>query len=330
MNDEDVRRLLHDAVDDLRPEERLTEIRARAHGERGSGRYRRYAVTAVAAAATAAVVGTVVWAGGAFVPNPTESTAPPAEGTSAATPSAAPHRFTAAIYWLGQTPQGVRLYREFQDVAGATQLEAAVDAAISGTPDDPDYRAPWPGTQLVSARVDRGLIRVDLDEAPTAADAVSPAEGSQALEQVIRTAQAAVGRRLPVQFQVDGNPVAEVFGQPTAEPLAEGEWSEVLALVSLSDPAEGAVVTGEVLTVTGVASSFEATVPWRVLRDGVAVRRGIFTATGWVDRLHPFRGTIDVSGLAPGRYLLEVSTSDPSGGAEGAAPFRDTRGFEVR
>lgn len=324
MNDERLRRLLHETVEDVTPADRLEDILTTARAE-DPGPNRRTYVVAVAAAATAAVVGLVAWAGGTFDRDPVVSPA----GQPTAGPAPTVEDFTAAIYWLGDTPRGVRLYREFRGVTGATELEAAVAAALSGTPEDPDYRTPWRDTELVSAAVDGDVIRVELDAAPTAGDASDQTEAAQALEQVIRTAQAAVGSRLPVQFQVAGNPVAEVFGEPTSEPLTEGEWSDVLSLVSLSDPAEGTIVSDGTLQVRGVASSFEATVPWRILQDGTVVDEGFFTADGWIDRLHPYRGEIDVTELPSGGYVLEVSTSDPSAG-EGPGPSTDTRGFTVR
>lgn len=338
MNDDRLSRLLHETVDDLTPADRLDDIREVVNDREVPMPARRYAVAAVAAVATAGVLGVVAWAGGILGADPTEppahqptvATDPSTTPTDSTDPSPGAEESTAAIYWLGDTPQGVRLYREFQDVSGTTPLEAALVTAIAGSPDDPDYRTPWSGTELVTARVDGEVILIELDRAPAASDARNAEEAALALEQLIRTAQAAIGRRLPIQFAVAGNVVAELFGQPTSEPLVEGEWSEVLALVSLSDPAEGTTVPDDVLAVRGVASSFEATVPWRILHEGAVVVKGSFTAEGWVDRLHPFDGEIDLTDLAPGEYVLEVATADPSGGAEGPGPFRDTRTFEVR
>lgn len=364
MNQDRLRRLLHETVDDLAPDDRLEEIREGTRTDSGFRSRRAYAGLAAAAVATAAVVGTVAWAGGSLGSDPVVSpadqaseaadTTPPPEPTpsepaspdptpseparteptqapepsGSGSPEPATEEFTAALYWLGDTARGARLYREFQRVTGSTELAAAVDAAIAGAPDDPDYRTPWPDTDVVSATADGGVIRIGLDAAPAAGDAANSTEASLALEQVVRTAQAAAGARLPVQFLVDGSPVAEVFGEPTAEPVSEGEWSEVLSLVSLSDPAEGTTVNGDALAVAGVASSFEAHLDWRILRDGSPVADGFFTADGWMGRLHPFDGEIDVAGLAPGSYVLEVTTSDPSGG-EGPGPFRDTRSFSI-
>ena len=105
---------------------------------------------------------------------------------------------------------------------------------------------------------------------------------------------------------------------------------EVMALVQLDAPLEGAVVSGS-FTASGRADSFEATVPWR-LEDaaGQVVREGFATAEGWAQRLYPWETEVDVSGLAPGTYTFVASTSDPSGGTEGPGPTTDTRTVVVR
>jgi len=141
--------------------------------------------------------------------------------------------------------------------------------------------------------------------------------------------QAAAGQRLPVQFLSDGLPIDRVYGVPTAEPIVDADQLEVLALVSISNPAEGRVVQGA-FSADGVASSFEGTVPWELRdADGTAVRSGFAQGT-MEDHLTPWEtGTIDVSDLAPGSYVFWASTDDPSGG-EGGGPTADTRTVVIR
>jgi hypothetical protein len=128
-----------------------------------------------------------------------------------------------------------------------------------------------------------------------------------------------------VQFVHDGNPVAQVFGQPTSEPLTNSPELDVLALVSISDPSDRRVVVDE-FSARGVASSFEGNVPWELkASDGSVVRKGSAQTYGWVDRLYPWAtGRIDVSDLDPGEYTFVVKTDDPSDG-EGPGPTVDTR-----
>jgi hypothetical protein len=250
-----------------------------------------------------------------------------AEPQPAGPPRAFDHgqsRYVYGIYYVGQTPTGPRLYREFR---GGVQSEKNLGdalALVDVQPTDPDYATYWSDGQLLGATVENGVIKVDVDPATTRRRDVP--DGALALQQLIYTVQGVAGERLPVQFVHDGNPVAEVFGQPTSEPLANGPEVDVLALASISDPAERRVVEDH-FSARGVADSFEANVPWE-LRDagGAVVLSGHAQSYGWGDHLYPWAtGQIDVSDLAPGEYTFVVSTEDPSGGAEGAGSTVDTR-----
>ena len=143
---------------------------------------------------------------------------------------------------------------------------------------------------------------------------------------MIYTVQAAAGDSLlPVQFVHDGNPVAEVGGLPTSEPLDNAPQLDVLALASISVPADRRVVEGS-FSANGRASSFEGNVPWELRdADDNVVREGSAQTFGSVDRLDPWAtGPIDVSDLDPGEYTFVVMTDDPSDG-EGPGPTVDTR-----
>ncbi len=88
----------------------------------------------------------------------------------------------------------------------------------------------------------------------------------------------------------------------------------------LNAPAEGATVSGSFIA-SGKANSPEANVPWEIRDDtGKVVLNGFSTAKGWMDKLYPWKTTVDVRGLAPGDYLFVAMTDDPSGGAEGHGP----------
>ncbi len=103
---------------------------------------------------------------------------------------------------------------------------------------------------------------------------------------------------------------------------------DVLALVSVTSPEEGATVSGS-FTASGVANSFESNVPWEIREGDTVVAQGFATADGWMDRLYPWTTEVDVSDLAPGTYTFAAMTDDPSGGAEGAGPTEDTKTIVV-
>jgi hypothetical protein len=233
-------------------------------------------------------------------------------------------RAVYGIYYVGSTPNGPRLYREFR--AGPAKDESLADALdlIEARPTDPDYVTYWSDGQLLAATVDDGVIDVEVDPALTRPGSAVP-DGALAIQQLIYTVQGVVGDRLPVQFVHNGTPVPEVFGLPTSEHLMDAPELDVLALVSISDPTERRVVE-DYFSAQGRASSFEGNVPWQLKApDGTVVRSGNAQSYGYEGHLYPWAtGHIDVAGLAPGEYTFLAMTDDESGG-EGPGATVDTR-----
>ena len=137
--DGDLRRLFDDAVSDVHPEGGTDEIRARA---RRPSAMRWLPITIAAAAATAVVI-----AGGAWFAQRHPGSNPPVAGpgttdTTASSAPAAGHPVDATVYYVGATAAGPRLFPETRRVADTTDsdLQVAVDEALTGTPKDPDYQ----------------------------------------------------------------------------------------------------------------------------------------------------------------------------------------------
>ncbi|MBB6629345.1 GerMN domain-containing protein [Nocardioides sp. KIGAM211] len=333
--------LVSDAVGDVEPRDVLDDLRARTRSSAARSRRPWFLAVGGAVVATAAVVTAIALASGG--PGAPRTDPGPAASRTAVDsspddssddPSATPDpgTLTVASYYLGETPRGTRLFREFDQRPGAGQLGAALET-FRADPSDPDYRDPWPDDAFSGASYPgaTGTIRVDLRDASLhdRPAGMSTEEADLAIQQVVYTLQAAVQERAPVQFVLDGNPVDQVLGVPTSEPLTNAPPLDVLSHVSLTTPAEGQAVSGS-LAVEGVASSNEANVRWQLLAGG-PVAEGSFTADGWMgEKLFPFRGSIDLADVPPGRYTLLVETDDPSGGAEGFGPDRDTRTVVVR
>ncbi len=120
----------------------------------------------------------------------------------------------------------------------------------------------------------------------------------------------------------------QVLGVPASEPFSNASENETLALVSVSSLSEGETVDDR-FVVSGIANSFEATVPWEVRQGNQVVVQGFATADGWMDKLYPWTTQVNVSKLAPGTYTFAAMTDDPSGGAEGAGPTEDTKTIVV-
>ena len=231
----------------------------------------------------------------------------------------------------GDSPQGVSLYREFQRVDAGDRLRAAANLAVRGGAADPDYRSLWPdGAAIDTVSFDGvgadGLLQVSISDAalrdrpPT----MTEREAQLAVQQVVYTLQGVVGARAPVQFLLDGNPVDTVLGVPTAEPLANDPQLEVLSHVNITAPEQGEEAS-RMLVVTGVASSFEATVPLKVMRGSEVVLEDFATADGWMGKLFPFTKTLDLSDAAarrlhPGRLHRRRRPAAPRATAPSPTP----------
>jgi hypothetical protein len=331
MTDDELRRTLHDAVADVQPHGTIDDIRSRT--EKVVPMKRWFLPTIAVAAVMAAVVGGAFW----LVGNNGSDDGPSGTPSHAATSpgaSGTPEPTTAAravpVYFVGSTPHGDRLYREFQqqDLCASTDclLKAAVVAAVNGTPQDADYRTLWPEGSTVGRVSGEGdTIVVDLatgvHDRPAS---MSAQEAGLAVQQVLYSAQAAVGRgRLPVQLLIDGKPTDTVLGVPTAEPLAADNPDDVQAPVQVDSPADGSTVSGT-FTVTGRAATFEANVVWELKAGDKVVKHG-FTTAQECCTLAPYSFEVTAP---PGSYTLVVHDTDESG--QNRPVNQDTKEITVR
>jgi hypothetical protein len=350
-DDDQLRRLLSDAVSDIEPHDRLPQIRGSVRSDPKvvpMSRPRSW-IAVVGVAAAVAVIGGVAFAAGALQGNNADDHTPVGTGPSSrhssppvtpATPTTPTSSGTTtpagtkayAVYYLGDNPAGKPvLFREFHSGAAATSNADLALADLAALPLDPDYRTPWQPGDLTRATLSGDVIDVALGTSAVhdRPSGMSAADAKAAVQQVIYTVQAAFQKRLPVQFTLHGNPIDQVFGEPTSEPLAQGSVLQVCSRMSISNPNEGAKLSGDI-TVTGVNNSFEASVVVYLLRDGsdkhLLVTPGI--ATGYqADKLFPWTIPLNLSKVPPGRYTLVASNDDPSG--QGLAET-DTRTIIVK
>lgn len=235
-------------------------------------------------------------------------------------------------YFVGDTPQGPRLYREFHRVSSADPLGEAAALLTGGEATDPDYRTLWPAGDLGTVAHQQGSGRIVLTLAaggsPDEAVRMTPKQARLAVQQMVYTLQGAAQTRDPLYVETaDGTPTS-LFGIDTTDGVSAADELDVLALVNITTPEQGASVSGT-FTAEGVASSFEGTVPWQLLdADGAVVADGSATAEGYVDKLYPWSTQVDLAGVAPGDYTFVARTDDPSDG-EGAGPTEDTRAVTV-
>ncbi len=337
-HDEWLRLTLADAVGDVEPRHDLGEIRTRLEEDTMNTVKRNRWAAGASALAVAATVAAVAWVTGigdddpndpaaSYSPSPSPAASDPTATSSPAPSAAGP----VAVYYVGDTPSGPRLFREFRTPAedGET-LTVAIGMAVTADPLDPDYRVPWPAGTTAAASYDEAgdLLTVDVGAGGTGLRTrpagMSGAEARMALEQLMYTAQAAVQARPPVRFLLDGEITDQLLGEPVSEPLAQGDPMEVQGPVWVITPQDGDEVEGT-FGVEGRGAFFEANVSWQVLQGDRVVKDGFGTATECCT-LASYE--FSVEGLPPGDYVLRVYDADVSGG-EGPGEQEDTKRLTV-
>jgi hypothetical protein len=214
-------------------------------------------------------------------------------------------------------------------VEGDPLTEAARLVAGGGQPVDPDYRTLWPGVEIGSVLATDGVLLVDIpsDGFTDRPDGMSRRDARLAVQQLVRTLQGVQQERVPVQVQREGG--VPLFGLSTATPFEAAGTLRTLNLVNITSPAEGDTVSGDTLTVTGVASSFEASGPCRLLQGGKEIAVEGYQSAGWMgDRLYPFEVDLPLGDVS-GEVVVQCETDDPTGGTEGNGPAVDTKTITV-
>ena len=327
-DDSDLRRLMGDAVSDIRPGGGVEQIRARAQRP-AAGRW--VPLVLAAAVATVVVIGGVGWLGQRQSQAPAQSPAA-GPGTSESSmeqeePPAAQATRTVEVpvYYVGDTAAGPRLFAETHLVDGVSgsDLDAAVQA-LASPPTDPDYSM-WAsaGGLAASASSDGNTITIDLSAEVPRPAGMDAETARVSLQSLVWTVGAAADSAAPVRFTVAGRPADRVLGVDTSAPLERAGAESVLAAVSVSSPTEGATVPSG-FEVRGQAATFEATVVWELKQGDTVVDDGFATARECC-RLAPYTFTVTAS---PGDYTLVVRDTDESDG-EGIGTSEDTKQISV-
>ena len=347
MNSDDLlREAFDEAVSDVAPTDRLAEIRRRT---RRTSRRRWYAVGGASVLAAAAAVTAVAVLGHDPAPRATgpagpvdTSPSPVATATDAA-PTHDVSPAAATVFYVGPGSSG-------PDSLGANLYRAhGYDddplGLLMTTPADPDYRTLWPAgslTGLSDPEAGQTFVMLADDSLHDRPAGMSEREAQLALQQVVYTVQAYAGEQVAVQFVLGDNPVDQVLGVPTSEPITADPPLEVLNHMSIDEPSEGLTLftvtnataadgTGSTLVARGRANSFEAGVSCQLVgADGAAGTGASTTAAGWQGpRLFAWRLALDVGGFAPGDYTLTCTTDDPTGGGAGYGAATDTRSITI-
>lgn len=339
--DDQLRRLIHDALEDIEPTSKLAGIKT-AVGRSSAPRPRLGWLAVAAAAAVVVTFGLMTLpraddpasvAGQEVTPttSPPASSAGSTEAPSVPSPSPASGAMEMATVYFGvPSSRGMKLATESRPISG-DPLTAAIREAVTADPADPDYVSLWPeGLNVARAQVDNttGVIVVELTGALLDARPVglTRAEARLALQQVVYTADDATGTDLPVRFASGGEPLSRVLGVPTWRPTGSRSELTVMNLVTIDSPAQGAVVTSDLLDLSGQASSNEGTVTIEIRQGDQVVLSDYATASGWLDGLYPWQTTVDISTLPPGDFTLVAKTAAVG---EGWPPDEDTKDFQI-
>ena len=228
------------------------------------------------------------------------------------------------LYFVGQTPQGLRLYREIRDTTatenfGLVSLQALVnDRAI---PADADYDNVWSGGSVINkVTVVGSVATVDMSVLHLRVDA---AYEGQAINQIIWTLTANDAAIKTVIFRHFGQRIATFAGHVDTSGVFKRENSSgVLASVWVNSVGK---ILHNPIAMTGSACTFEAAVNWRLWKNGVLARRGSTLATCSC----PTRGTwsVPLRDLPPALYTFvarDISQRD------GSIISKDTKSFIVR
>lgn len=347
QTERELRAALGERAREVRPSSRLDAILDEASGpEHGTVRRSWWAVAAVAA--TAALVGGVVWAarpdgdGGTLPATPAPTTSAPtpsaspsptvssssapspsdsssASSTPSATDAPAGTAVTLGIYVVGsnggeQARRG--LVREFSTLnlpKDATESDRASLAVVESIRSADGRADPWSGVALDRLVVDKERITIDLiGPGGTAPDA---RRAELVVSALVWSAQAAVGRGdLPVTVRAPGG--QRLFGQldPARTWTRAGTPPEFLCDLWIDTPARGASLrAAQPVVVRGQAVAFEANVEWELRRGTVVVDSGFTTASAGA----PARGTftVDLGRLDAGSYTFRAFTTSAKDGS---------------
>lgn len=226
------------------------------------------------------------------------------------------------IYFASDTGTALRLFSEKLLLPQKDSTKFALTYLLSGAkPKDPNYTNLWPASsQLNSFSVSGDLATVDI----TFEKLNVGAEGeNRALEQLSRTIATSNPQVTKVQFLRDGKTVETFAGHiDTTLPVAIDEGYESLATVDV-DLDEGDRVTSPV-TITGMACTFEANVPWEISQNGKVINSGSTTASQACPVRSPWK--VELGDLAPGTYQFRTWESSMK---DGSLINEDTKTFLV-
>ena len=218
-----------------------------------------------------------------------------------------------AQYWVVDTAKGFRLYREYVRLEITPDpIMTALKSLIASTPKDSDYVSLWPKETKINSVVvvgDKATIDLTLGKMNVGSEAES-----MAIAQLVWTATAAQANVKQIALTVDGKTVESIAGHVDAtKPFRRGLTSEMLSPVWITSPEEGAQVGAQGFKLSGMASTFEANVAWKVFQNGKLVHQGSTMAAEAAPAWAPW--SVAITGLQPGKYMFIAMEYSPKDGS---------------
>lgn len=241
-----------------------------------------------------------------------DPTLSPSPTTTSPTTSSSSAEEVLALYFVADTVQGPRLFREFQRVPVATsRIEAAVNAVLSGKPLDPDYLTLWPEDARVE-NVTRNGATATIDISFSALNVGAEFE-QRAIDQIVWTATAAEPGITGIRLLRSGKEVESLAGHVDATAtFKRGPHYDVLAPIWITSIQEGGTLTGD-FTFTGLATVFEANVQWEIRQGDRIVKSGFTMASEGAPARAPW--SVTVTGMPSGSYTLRAYANSMKDGS---------------
>jgi hypothetical protein len=243
------------------------------------------------------------------------------------------------LYFVGESQQDLRLYREFRTIRKVDgPISSAISAMTRLQPLDPDYVNPWRPASSVWVSQKGSALTVDLSADAFRNTKVGSELATRAIQQLIYTATAAAHTTghdaTSVTITVEGKP-ADVWGVVhVGTPMARAPMIDVQGHAWVTSPQQGDIVPAGRVRFAGYGTSFEATFHWEVTAaPGTKVVAHGTVMGGSMAEFGSFEWSTK---LAPGAYTVRLATDDPSGDHEGQGeheghgPAVDTKAFTVR
>lgn len=254
------------------------------------------------------------------------SISPTASGSETTSPSSTPSALqkAVALYYVGKTELGFRLYREFRNMpvghdAGLASLRFLVKN--KQRPLDGDYFNLWGnGSTINYINYTGEKATVDISVVPLNAGSETEL---RAIDQLVWTLTANHPATKFVNFTSGGKKFESFAGHVDARKAFSRELHyEVLAPVWVDQVAK---IMSNPVVMRGTACTFEAGVHWQLFRDGEMIREGSTLASGGC----PIRGawTVSLGILRSGDYLF--SAQDISA-KDGSITQEDSKDFSIR